>query len=224
MLNPSNLKAWYRSASACLALDKVAEAEDACSRGLEVDSKNAALTGLKKKIETRKFQVERTEKIRREREARLAAEEQALKTALQARNYRTRSTDQPPEMEDAVVKLADPLDSKSVLSVPVLLLYPLHMQTDLIKQFDETHSLGDHLSYILPAPWDEAVEYKVDSVDCYIETIVGGLIKAGKKLPLSKLLSSGKIEILDGLVRVHVVPTTKALTWIAQFKEKRPKR
>lgn len=224
MLNPSNVKAWYRSASACLALDKIAEAEDACSRGLEVDSKNVALAGLKKKIETRKVQVERTEKIRREREARLAAEAQALKTALKARNYRTRSTDQPPEMEDAVVKLADPLDSKSVLSVPVLLLYPLHMQTDLIKQFDETHSLGDHLSYILPAPWDEAAEYKIDSVDCYIETIVGGLIKAGKKLPLSKLLASGKIEILDGLVRVHVVPTTKAQTWIEQFKEKRPKR
>jgi tetratricopeptide (TPR) repeat protein len=35
-LNPKCIKAYYRSAKACRALEKVEDALDACNRGLEV--------------------------------------------------------------------------------------------------------------------------------------------------------------------------------------------
>lgn len=221
-MNPLNVKAWYRSATACLALDKFAEAEDACSRGLEVEPSNVPLKTLTEKVAKRKQHVEGLERQRREREERKRAEQQALKTALKSRNIPTRQTNNSPELEDAVIALADPLDPSSALSIPVLLLYPLALQSDFIKSFSESETLIDHLSYILPLPWDEGKKYQTNAVDCYLETASGGLIKAGKKLPLIKILSSGKIDLVDGLLKINVVPTIDAAQWIAEFKKRQP--
>ena len=223
-LNPRSVKAWYRSSSACLALDKIPEAEDASVRGLEVEPNSSALKDLQMKILKRKGHLEELERKKREREEREKAEEMSLKLALRSRSYQARTTDKAPNMEDAAMKLANPLDSSSALSVPVVLLYPLHAQSDFIKAFEESQSLSQHLEYIFeePLPWDERREYSQDNVECYMETIAGGLIKAGKKLPLSKILSSGKVEIVDGLVRVYVVPKARAQEWIEDFKAKRP--
>ena len=223
-LNPRNVKAWYRSASACLALDKVAEAEDACARGLAVDAENKALQLLKEKIIKRKTQLDELEKWRREREERKRREESTLKHALKARGIPTRTTSKPPEMEDAVMKLADPLDAATTLSLPAMLLYPLHHQTDLIKAFPEDESVGQHLTYIMPLPWDKEHEYTPEGVECYIETISGGLIKAGKKMALLRILASGKVEIVDGLLKIHVLPKAKAAAWIEDFKKTKATR
>src|ERR1700761_8940962 len=169
-LNPKNVKAWYRAASACLALDKIAEASDACQSGLSFDSKNTALKGLNAKIEQRRTHLAELEKTRREREERERREKAALRLALKSRNVPTRTTDRPPEMPEAEIALESPSDASSTLSFPMLLLYPLHAQTDFIKQFQEGESLNEHLSYILPVPWDEDGEYTLDNVDCYMET------------------------------------------------------
>ncbi|KAG5935891.1 hypothetical protein E4U53_000339, partial [Claviceps sorghi] len=42
-LNPSNVKACYRSARALLRVDRIAEARDICARGLALDAANKAL-------------------------------------------------------------------------------------------------------------------------------------------------------------------------------------
>jgi hypothetical protein len=47
------------------------------------------------------------------------------------------------------------------------------------------------------------------------------LVKVGKKVPLLKVLSGGKVEVVDELVRVYVVPKGKAEAWIREFKEKK---
>ncbi|KAF2417103.1 TPR repeat protein-like protein [Tothia fuscella] len=222
-LNISNVKAWYRSASACLALDRIPEAEDACNRGLEVDSENDSLRSLSTKIKMRKQSLENLELRRQAREARQRLEEATLAAALKRRGIRCRTTDKAPDAGDAIVKLADPVDADSTLFVPVVLLYSAHLHSDFIKAFDETQKLNDHLEYIFPLPWDEASEYTVAGVECYMETIAGGLIKAGKKLPLSKILVSGKVEIVDGLVKVHVLPKSRVAEWIEEYKLKRGK-
>lgn len=222
MLNPSNVKAWFRSSSACLALDKILEAEDACSRGLEVDAKNSALLSLQKKIQTRKEQLAKFVAARIAREQKAAKEKATLRQALISRNIATKTTlvsEKAPEIEDARLKLSDPQDAASTLIVPVLILYPLQAQTDLIKAFEETHSLLDHLSYILPVPWDENNEYPLDAVDCYMPTPTGGLIKAGKKLPLSRLLESGKVVLVDQMLQVFILPRSKAADWIETYKK-----
>lgn len=130
-------------------------------------------------------------------------------------------------MEDATITLANENDPSSPLTFPVIFLYPLHAQSDFVKAFQESEALNDHLSYILPVPWDddERQEYSsVEAVECYMETIQGGLIKAGKKLSLTKLLGSGKVEIVDGLVRVYIVPAARSQEWIEEFKKRRGKQ
>lgn len=135
-----------------------------------------------------------------------------------------RETTNPPEMEDARIQLEEPGDAGSEVRFPVLFLYPLHAQTDFIKAVGEGESVLQHLEYILPLPWDERGEYRVEDVECYMETSVGGLIKVGKKLALVKLLRSGKVEVVDGLVRIYVVPKARAAEWIEEFKKRRGKQ
>lgn len=197
------MKAWYRAASACLALDKVAEALDACQSGLKFESQSSALRTLMTRIDQRKEYLAALEKARIDQEARRRTEQATLRLALKNRMILTRSTDRPPEMPEAVIALEDPADASSTLSLPVMILYPVHAQTDFIKQFQERESLNDHLSYIFPVPWDEEHEYTSENVECYMETREGGLIKAGKKLSLLKLLGSGKLEVVS--IRTRMV-------------------
>jgi len=49
-INPKNIKAYYRSAKALLALNRIKDADEACAKGLELDSGNAPLQALAKEI------------------------------------------------------------------------------------------------------------------------------------------------------------------------------
>jgi hypothetical protein len=62
-----------------------------------------------------------------------------------------------------------------VLHWPVVLLYPQHEQSDLIQDFDERHTLADHLKLMFDpaqpaAPWDAEREYAPGSVTLYFAT------------------------------------------------------
>jgi cytochrome c-type biogenesis protein CcmH/NrfG len=82
MKNAKNVKAWYRSARACFALDKVEEAADSLARGLEIEPDNKTLLSLKAKVEERS-QVLREKLQKKEEQARTKkAEEMTLQYAL----------------------------------------------------------------------------------------------------------------------------------------------
>ena len=220
--NPNNVKAFYRSSKALLALDKISEASDSCNHGLALDPKNAALKALATSIQERAkalntIQLKRQKEIEHAHKVKLT-----LTAALRARNIRTRTSAKPPEMEDAAIHLApDPISPTSVVHFPVVILYPLHAQSDFVKAFAETETIPQHLEYIFPLPWDDQHEYDVASVDCYMETATGGLIKVGKNMSLLNVLSNDAIEIVDGLVKVNVVPKAKAAAWIAEMKARK---
>jgi tetratricopeptide (TPR) repeat protein len=221
-INAKNVKAFYRSSKALLALDKIAEADDACARGLSIDPDNKALQIVAKDIVKKHELVLARVKKETEREQRKRLEEVTLRAALKARGIKTKKTAQPPEMEDAKIKLVpDPVDPTSTISFPTVLLYPLHLESDFIKAFNETEPLGHHLDYILPVPWDQKGEYTPAGVECYMETITGGLIKVGRKVTLLKALSSGSIEVVDEVVKIFVLPKAKAPAWIQEFKAKK---
>ncbi|KAJ1331815.1 tetratricopeptide repeat protein 4 [Microdochium nivale] len=221
-LNDKNVKAYYRSARALLAVDRVEQADDACSRGLEVDPDNVSLRAVARDIIKRSEEISARQRQEAEREAREKRRAMLLRAAIKARGIPMRETAQPPEMEDAKVELVpDPDDPRSTLSFPTVLLYPTDLQSDFVKAFNETQSVGEHLEYILPLPWDKEGKYVAAKVECYMETMTGGLIKVGKKLPLLKILSSGKIEVVDEVVRIFVVPKTEADAWVAEFKRKK---
>lgn len=221
-INPKNVKAYYRSSMALLKLDRVAEAEDAASRGLTIDPSNKALQAAAAKIADRKAQVERVAAKRRAEEELARKQNVVLSTALRARQIRTRKTDQPPDMEDTRIRLVpDPLSPESSVEFPVVFLYPMDAQSDFIKGFSELHSIVDHLEYIFPLPWDVKKEYTINNVECFMQTVTGGLIKAGKKLPLLQILSGGKVEVVDELVRIFVVPLSKTGAFIAEMKARK---
>ena len=223
-LNPRNVKAYYRSSLALLALDKIIEASDACSHGLAIDPTNTALGNLDTRITNRQVVIAANQKEKQERGERIQTERLMLATALRARNIRTRTTAQPPDMEDASVHLApDPLSPTSTLMLPVIFLYPLHLQSDFVKAFPETDTVPQHLDYMLPLPFDERQEYTIANAEYYIETVSGGLVKMGKNVSLGKMLGSADVEVVDGIVKINVVPKNRAKSWIEEMKMKMKK-
>ncbi|KLJ08467.1 hypothetical protein EMPG_16096 [Blastomyces silverae] len=221
-LNPKNVKAYYRSTCALFALDKIPEAEDTCARGLTLDPSNKPLQTMSAKISARKTVLEEITAKRRAEEELARKEKLILNTALRAREIKIRISDRPPELEDAAIHLSpDPLSPTSTLVFPSVFLYPMDAQSDFVKSFAETETIGDHLSYIFPLPWDSRQEYKLDSVDCFMETAAGGLIKVGKKMPLLKILEGGKVEVVDSLVNINIVPTGKSKQWIEEMKARK---
>ena len=221
-VNPKNIKAHYRSAAALLALDRVDEALDVCSRGLKIDELNEAMKKLQARIQSRVEIVEQQTRKREAEQQRKIQEKKTLESVLASRKITVRGSKRAPNLEDAEIQLSpDPLSPKSLLEFPMMLLYPMHNQSDFIKAAAENITLKYHLSYILPLPWDEEAQYKLNSVDCYMDTIPGGMMKIGKKLTLLEVLSNGKTEVVDGLVRVYVVPTSLAPQWIEEVKKKK---
>ena len=189
-----------------------------------IDSGNTALKSLATKIEVRNAGLLAAAQKKDEREQLARKEKIMLATALKARNIRSHNTAHPPDLEDAHIHLApDPLSPTSVLHFPVILLYPLHAQSDFIKAFPETDTVPQHLEYILPLPWDEKGEYTLDSVDFYVETASGGLVKPGKKVSLGKMLGSPSVEVMDGVVRVNVVLKGRSGRWIEEVKARKGK-
>jgi len=221
-LNPRNIKAYFRSARALLAVDRIEEADDVCARGLSLDESNASLRAVADDIIKRAKEIDARRKRDAEREAKEKRRALLIKAALRARNIPTRTTSQPPEMEDAgIALLPDPDDPRSTLAFPTVLLYPLHLESDFVKAFEETHSLEDHLSYIFPLPWDKEGAYTTAGVEAFVETAQGGLLKMGKRVPLLKVLGTGKVEVVDEVVRIFVVPKDKAEAWTKEHKAKR---
>lgn len=189
-----------------------------------MDPSNAALKELAAKIEARHTSLSGIEQKKQERGQRAQKEKFMLNTALRARNIRTRNTAQPPDMEDASIHLSpDPLAPTSLLMFPVVLLYPLHLQSDFVKAFSETDTVPQHLEYIFPLPWDQKQEYTLGAVEYYMETDKGGLIKVGKKVSLGKLLGSPGVEVVDGMVRINVLLKARAAGWIQEMKARKPR-
>lgn len=157
-------------------------------------------------------------------ESRALREKQTLHAALLARGITIRASPSPPSLEDAVIHLSpDALSSSSTLVFPLLLLYPLHAQSDFIKAVPETDALAHHLEYIFPLPWDTAREYTAGAVELYAETGKqgGGLVKVGRKVPLLAWLGDGKVVVMDGVVKVNVLLKGRAGAWIEEVKARR---
>ncbi|KAI4866263.1 TPR-like protein [Hypoxylon rubiginosum] len=221
-LNDKNLKAFYRSARAFLAVGRIEQADDACARGLALDEGNGPLQAVARDIVRKSGEAAAKQQKEDERLAREKRRAMLVRAALKARGIKTRTTAQPPEMEDAKLQLVpDPDDPRSTLSFPAVLLYPAHLQSDFVKAFGETDALADHLAYVFPLPWDAAREYAPAGVECYMETVAGGLVKVGRKAPLLKVLSSADVEVVDEVVRFFVLPKAKAAAWVQEFKMKK---
>ena len=181
-----------------------------------------ALKKLNESIQSRRDREELKAQKRASGEYKKKEKEFMLATALKARRINLQGSAAAPDLEDAEIHLSpNPVDPKSMLVFPVVFLYPMHAQSDFVKKFAEEDTITDHLSYIFPLPWDTKQEYQIHLVECYMDTTSGGMAKVGKRLSLLQALTTAKTQILDGLVRIHVLPTFMAGKWVEEVKKRR---
>ena len=240
ILSPTNTKAHFRSTLALLALNKHTLALDTCDRGLALTSpstssptltsttkqsaEHTAFQTLKSRILSANHSTDEQERKRTAAEHRKKKEELTLNTALSARGIKMRWTGKQPDLEDARIHLEpEPLDPASEIHFPLLVLYPLHEQSDFLKSVAETSSFGEVLETVLGAnlDWDTANEYRADGVEIFMETVAGGMVKVGRKKRVLDVLAGGKVEVLDGVVRCFFVPRGRVEGWVRDVKGRR---
>lgn len=233
MRDEKNVKALYRSARACLATDKLDEADDAITRAMNLDASNSTFQNLKLEIAKQKGIIDTRNQKTMETAAKKRQVERNLQSALkvlttimtiltQTREIIVKTTSHPPDLGPIQqYHFSDPANPQSDLCFPTILLYPLSSQTDLIAEFPLSSTLNEQLSIVLeesPA-WDVNHEYTVDKVDCFmeIEKETGlGLIKIRKSTPLEKAVKSRAIH--DGIIRIFILPQNQSQLWITQWK------
>ncbi|KAI8639276.1 hypothetical protein BD408DRAFT_421687 [Parasitella parasitica] len=197
-INPKNIKAWYRSAKALFALDKLVESIDCCDHALEVDADNKLIKDIRQQALKRKTQIDEKIRQKEEREERERNNKQILENAFKERNIKIQVDD-----KDAREKASIEYDHETqTINWPVFFLYPEYKESDYIQSFNETNTFKDHLDVVFeqPAPWDANHQYTADNVEIFFEDSCGlKLIKIGKKLPLGKILSLDQYTIKNGV-------------------------
>ncbi|KAJ3171625.1 Tetratricopeptide repeat protein 4 [Geranomyces variabilis] len=222
-LQPDNVKAYYRSVKALLALDKLDEALDCCERALKVDPHNAAIQVEQAKVVKRQALMAETARARAEREERTIREARELKNAIVSRGI-TMITTNPsapatttsshfvhPSQGTHSMRLDHSTDSPT-LTVPTVFLYPEHAQSDLIAAFPETDSFQPHLDTMFeqPAPWDDKREYTPETCEIYFEARNAAdgavrLMRVGSHLTLGSVLAHKDYRVVDGVATFYIV-------------------
>ncbi|KAJ3569356.1 hypothetical protein NP233_g5103 [Leucocoprinus birnbaumii] len=231
-------KAYYRSALALLALERVDEAVDCCQRCLAFDQDNTGIRAVH----------EKALKAKKEKEARELAREQRIKKeqeekAIMAAAYQARNIIDIPKPDGSSNPYAPHWDeedpSKSTLIVPVFFLYPQYATSDVITDFVESTPFAAHLEAMFPpnAPppeWDQNNEYINGRLVIYAMTRRRRLLKVGKNMTLLDVCNAAKakigepkdgLELKDGCLTFVVLPkgTDVEKKWIEGYKATRNK-
>ncbi|KAF8451773.1 hypothetical protein BGX38DRAFT_1181063 [Terfezia claveryi] len=210
-LNSSNVKAHYRAACALVALQRWEEAVIVTQKGLTLDPTNPPLKSLLTKAEAGLAKAKEKFLAEQHLQQQKLHEVTALRLALRNLGIKTRRSDTTnrPDLEGHEIKLVD----ETHLIFPVIVLYPLTAQSDFIPTWREDETAEERMGMQVlaePPPWDEKGEYNWESVEVFMETLTGGLIKVGKK-----------VEVVDDLVKLMVVPRGRREAWIEEWKKRR---
>ncbi|KAJ3043836.1 40S ribosomal protein [Rhizophlyctis rosea] len=232
-LDLSNIKAFFRSTKALLALDRVDEALDCCDLGLSREPNNKALQSLRVSIVKRKQEMEEMEVKRKQKEEKRREEEEKLAETIKARGVRLvtfkRPTNDDSDTEEPslskpsyINQNLDPshrvtLTPSGLLTWPVSFIYPEHSQSDLIAAFAEDSTFGDHIDFMFGEDqqrpsWDKEGVYTPGRLEVYVETTpteVGEdvkLLRVGRDLRLAEVLALPKVAVVDGVARFYLVP------------------
>ncbi|KAH7868991.1 40S ribosomal protein S7 [Lentinula edodes] len=224
-LNPKSLKAYYRSAMALVALDRLEEAIDCCTRCLEFDKDNKGVLGVlehaaKSKATKDKVDLERKEKLRQELLAKAK-----LDNAFKERNIFV--LPKADGSQNPYVPRFDPEDfSGNTLIFPVFFLYPQYATSDVIPGYVEDTPFFTHLEIMFnPAPeWDTKRQYKAENLVVYAITRRKRLLKVGKKMSLRNVFNASKgkegdppdgLELKDNCLTFVVLPKGEVdIKWV----------
>ncbi|KDQ29020.1 hypothetical protein PLEOSDRAFT_1038094 [Pleurotus ostreatus PC15] len=233
-INPKSSKAYYRAASALLALDRPEEALECCEMCLAYDTSNAGMKVLYEKVVEavnikKKKEWERQERLRKEAETK-----RIMNNALRARNLIP--IPNPDGSSNPYAPHWDPEDpTQSTLILPVFFLYPQHATSDVIPEFVEDTPFALHLENMFPPKasspeWDRVGEYVVGNLVVYAITSRKRLLKVGKKMSLRDVCTAAKakdgpidgLEVKDGCLTFVVLPKGSVeQKWVEDFKQSR---
>ncbi|KIL68199.1 hypothetical protein M378DRAFT_185237 [Amanita muscaria Koide BX008] len=218
-INTRSSKAYFRSALALLALERVEEALDCCDRCLSYDTSNQGIQAVKKRMEKAKMEKDEKERRRQERIQKEKEAEWKLKTAFRERNLIV--SQKPDGSSNPTYPTFDQEDpTGKTLVFPVFFLYPQYATSDVISQFVEDTPFSAHLSVMFPPhaeppSWDVKQQYIDGELIIYAMTHRKRLLKVGKKMSLRDVLNASKakegdphdgLELKDGCLSFAVLP------------------
>jgi tetratricopeptide (TPR) repeat protein len=236
-ISPSNAKALFRSAKAYLAVDRVDECLDCVQYALSIEPANAALKSLEEAALKRRNSVVDMERKRKTALELKETKKKNLDMAVQSRNITKIITDQRSDdrrlYEDLRIALQDDMNAGSALSVPLLFLYPLELESDIFQSSQEDSTIESYLSQLFQSspPWfdkspNNVIDYAVGNLQVYVQTTTGGLAKVGLQSSIIKVLSmkSPIIPVIDDVLRLYVVPKNRASEWLSTWDKKQALR
>ncbi len=224
-INPDSSKAYYRSAAALIALERLDEALDCCNRCLLLDKDNTGIQTFRKKAAELKAFKDQKERDRLARIQEERAKKQRLQLLLwvrfllfqcftvlivcgnQQRNIIILNNPNGTS-SDVYEPRLDPEDpAQETLLMPVLFLYPQCATSDIIPDFEEDAAFSAHIAKMfppqVPAPeWDQQGEYVDGRLVVYAITHRRRLLKIGKKMTLRDVFKASAAkegEPRDGL-------------------------
>ncbi|KAF8630218.1 hypothetical protein AX15_003044 [Amanita polypyramis BW_CC] len=234
-MRPRSSKAYYRSAFALLALERLEEALDCCNRCLSYESENQGVRDVKERIEKAKIEKDKREQKNQERARKEKETDQKLKIALKQRHLTLLTTpDEPSSLIGPTFDLEDP--SGRTLVFPVSFLYPQYATSDLISQFAEDTPFTAHLSAMFPPnvphpKWDVNREYIDTNLVMYAMTHRRRLLKVGKGMTLNDVFEASKanerssddgLELRNGCLAFVVLPKGETeKKWVEEYKQLR---
>ncbi|CAK9438848.1 uncharacterized protein LODBEIA_P30720 [Lodderomyces beijingensis] len=225
LIDEKNIKACFRAAKAFDAIGDLQEAKQIISYGLTFADNNKDLKQLLSSIE-RKELDEKNRKIAREkRENEIRMQKSILNDSIKLRHIAIVKTKSPPEMlKEAKIKLEDPVDYQSQLIFPALILYPTIDEFDFIAEISELSTPLEILELIFnrPQEWFEKhPNFRIKTLDCFMETASGGLVKVGKKIEINQALmnDSPKAPLFDNALKLFVVPKQEVADWVSKWSK-----
>ncbi|KAI5961263.1 CNS1 [Candida pseudojiufengensis] len=226
-LDEKSVKACYRAGKAFSAINQFEEAKLITQYGLMIEEDNKELKSLKESIEKKEKDLADLKKKREEEQLQRQMKQTVLDNSIKLRHIEVVQTRDTPEMlRDAKIKLEDPKDYQSQLIFPALILYPTIDEFDFIAEVSELTTPLEILEMILnrPKEWfldPKHKDFNVKTLNCYMETTSGGLVKIGKKIPINEALmkESPKVPLFDNSLKLFVVPKSKESEWISQWNK-----
>lgn len=254
MLDATHAKSAFRAGKAYLATDHIGEAveilkyaqtlfpesKDPASRPVQAQ----AIDSLLETVLKRQSHLEMVEAKRKAAAELKETKFRNLQASLDAHNFTVLMTSSKHNDEeendnkllpnDSKISLQDPLNPASTLFLPLLFLYPLEMQSDIVQQAEADSILSDHIAQLFESnpPWFQlnpekhSRDYAVKNLVVYAQTRAGGLVKVGKDSSIDKVLSlkSPQIPIIDGVARFYIVPKNRAQEWLSTWNKDQASR
>lgn len=131
-------------------------------------------------------------------------------------------------------------DNPASLVLPVFFLYPQHATSDLISEFHEDTTFGDHLSAMFPPSgsrpdWDAKGEYTLDNLTVYAASRTHRLFRIGRDKTLKDAMAAPQkkgqssepsedgLEIREGCLSFVVLPRgAEEKKWVDNYKREHP--